>query len=187
MITYNDIYEVLRKEKYTEQLQPIPKNFISEFASYLKEKRKIAMKEDDSLFSDAITKSKKQFENVIIIFKELLLRRKKKILNLSFIAAETGISKKDFENMLSFEKILFDNIMSAIESADKEVSSIINGKQEDIIKNSLVIFKEETEEFLDINGKRLGPYKKGDIANLPKEIAKILFESKKVSYLEEGV
>ncbi|MBI2448945.1 DNA replication complex GINS family protein [Candidatus Pacearchaeota archaeon] len=184
MITYNDIYELLRKEKYTEQLQPIPKNFISEFASYIKEKRKIAMKNDEQLFSDAITKSKKQFENAVVIFKELLLRRKKKILNLSFIAAETGISKKDFENMLAFEKVLFDKIMGAIEIADKDVSDIVNGKLEDTIKNSLVIFMEKTEEFLDPDGKKLGPYKEGDIANLPKDIAKILFESKKVSYLD---
>lgn len=185
MITYNDIYEALRKEKYTEQLQPITKSFISEFSAYLKDKKKIAMKEDESLFSEAITKSKKQFENAIIIFKELLLRRKKKLLNLSFIAAETGISKKDFENMLSFEKILFDKIMAAIESADKEVGDIVNGKQEELAKNSLVIFKEETEEFLDPEGKKFGPYKKGDIANLPKDITKILFESKKVSYLDQ--
>ncbi len=187
MITYNDIYETLRKEKYTEQLQPIPKNFISEFASYLKEKKKIATKEDDSLFSDAITKSKKQFENAIVIFKELLLRRKKKILNLSFIAAETGISKKDFENMLSFEKILFDKIMSAIEASDKEVGDAVDGKGQEDAKNSLVTFKEETEEFLDPEGRKFGPYKTGDIANLPKDIAKILFESKKISYLEDGV
>ena len=184
MITYNDIYEVLRKEKYTEQLQPIQKNFISEFASYLKEKKKITMKEDEPLFSDAIIKSKKQFENAIVIFKELLLRRKKKILNLSFIAAETGISKKDFENMLPFERVLFDKIMTAIELADKEVGNIVDGKQQENATNSLVIFKEETEEFLDPDGRKLGPYKKGDIANLPKEIAKILFESKKLDYLE---
>ena len=32
--------------------------------------------------------------------------RRKKILNLVLIAAETGISKKDFDNMLDFEKEL---------------------------------------------------------------------------------
>ena len=30
MITYNELYDALRKERYSEQLQPIPKNFIKE-------------------------------------------------------------------------------------------------------------------------------------------------------------
>ena len=45
-----------------------------------------------------------------ILFKELMLRRRKKILNLVLIAAETGISKQDFNNMLSLEKEKIDPI-----------------------------------------------------------------------------
>ena len=68
MITYNDIYEASRKERYAEQLQSIPKNFVSEVAAYLKEKREIASKEND-IFSDVIVKTKKQLENAITLFK----------------------------------------------------------------------------------------------------------------------
>jgi len=81
MITYNDIYEAARKERYSEQLQPLPKNFISEVSDYLREKRDIASKDND-VFSDVIIKTKKQLENAITLFKELILRRKKKILSL---------------------------------------------------------------------------------------------------------
>ena len=66
----------------------------------MKEKKEIASKQDDD-FSDVIIKTKKQLENAITLFKELMLRRRKKILNLILIAAETGISKQDFENMLN--------------------------------------------------------------------------------------
>ena len=55
MITYNDIYEAARKERYSEQLQPLPKNFIADVATYLKEKKEVASKEDDG-FSDVIMK-----------------------------------------------------------------------------------------------------------------------------------
>jgi len=103
MITYNEIYEALRKERYSEQLQPLPKSFIKEVSDYFKEKKIISEKSGD-IFSDAISKTKKQFENAVSLFKELMLRRKKKLLNLSFVATETGISKRDYENMLSFEK-----------------------------------------------------------------------------------
>ena len=80
MITYNELYDALRKERYSEQLQPIPKNFIKEVSAYLKDKKEIANKKNDD-FSDTILKTKKQFENSIAIFKELILRRKKKTLN----------------------------------------------------------------------------------------------------------
>ena len=92
MITFNDIYEAAKKERYSEQLQAIPKNFVSEVAVYLKEKKDIAAKNDDE-FSDIILKTKKQLENAMTLFNELMVRRKKKILNLVLVAAETGISK----------------------------------------------------------------------------------------------
>ena len=90
MITYNDIYEAARKERYSTPLQPISKNFVEEVANYLREKKEIASKQDDD-FSDVIIKTKKQLENAMTLFKELMLRRRKKILNLVLIAAETGI------------------------------------------------------------------------------------------------
>ncbi len=183
MITYNDIYDALRKEKYSEQLQPLPKNFVEEVAEYLKEKKELVEKKKD-IFSDVINKTKKQFENAISIFKEIMSRRKKKLLHLAFIAKETGISKRDFENMLDFEKEVFDNIVKNLEEADKKVNDLINGRQEKKNSNILVVFKEDVEEFLGLEGEKIGPFEKGDIANLPEKIAKILIEDKKAEVIE---
>ena len=47
MITYSDLYEAARKERYAEQLQPLSKNFIQEIAEYLREKKQLSLKEDD--------------------------------------------------------------------------------------------------------------------------------------------
>ena len=89
MISYNDIYEILRKEKYSDVLQPLPKNFIEDFSLYLSETRGKNSSEQD-LFADSLAKSKKQIENSIALFKELILRRKKKLLSLVFTATETN-------------------------------------------------------------------------------------------------
>ena len=183
MITYNDLYEVLRKERYSEQLQPLGKEFIQELASYLKDKRSISEKSED-MFSDAISKTKKQFENAVSMFRELILRRKKKLLNLSFVAAETGISKRDYENMLSFEKEIFDKIMSSIEEGDKKLAVLMNGKEEEK-KNKMVSFLQDINEFLGVNGETLGPFKKGEIANLPLDIANILVSDSKAEPMQE--
>lgn len=184
MITYNDIYEALRRERYSEQLQQLGKNFIQEVAAYLKEKKAISEKPGD-VFSDAISKTKKQFENAISMFKELMLRRKKKLLNLAFIAAETGISKRDYENMLDFEKEVFDKIMKNMEDGDKKLTKLLNGQKQEEKKNKLITFLQDTEEFLGLDGEKLGPFKKGDIVNLPVEIASILVVDNKAEAVGE--
>jgi DNA replication initiation complex subunit (GINS family) len=183
MITYNDIYEAARKERYSEQLQQLPKNFINEVSDYLKEKREIASKDNDT-FSDVIVKTKKQLENAIAFFKELIRRRKEKILKLGLIAAETGISKQDFENMLPFEKTLFEDLMKDIDISEKRLNDILNGNKEEQ-KNELVVFKDFVEEFVGLNGEKMGSYEKGQIANISKEIAKILIDSGKAEIVGE--
>ena len=184
MITYNEIYEAARKERYSEQLQKLPKRFVDDVADYLKSKKEMSMKEDD-LFSDVIIKTKKQLENAITLFKELMLRRRKKILNLVLIAAETGISKQDFDNMMEFEKELFEDLMRCIDVSDKKLNNSLNGGPEVIHKNEMVLFLDDVEEFVGIDGEKMGPYTKGQIGNLPKEITKILVDSHKAELIQE--
>lgn len=185
MITYNDIYEVLRKERYSEQLQPLGKNFVQEVSAYLKEKKTISEKSED-MFSDAISKTKKQFENAVSMFRELMLRRKKKLLNLAFIATETGISKRDYENMLSFEREIFDQIMKSMGDGDKKLTKMLNGQeQEEKKKNKMIGFLQDIDGFLGMDGQKLGPFKKGDVANLPIDIANILIIDNKAEAVEE--
>lgn len=185
MITYNDIYEAARKERYSEQLQAIPKNFISDFSKYMKDKKEIISKDTED-FSDVIMKTKKQIENAKTLFDELIRIRRKKILNLVLIASETGISKQDFENMLAIEKELFERLMDCMEVSKRKLSESLNGINGETVKtNDLIVFLEDVEEFLSLDGDKMGPYQKGDIANIPKEISKILSESGKVEILEK--
>jgi DNA replication initiation complex subunit (GINS family) len=177
MITYNDIYEAAKKEGYSEQLQVLSKTFVEDVSEYLKDKKEISSRDDD--FSDMVIKTKKQLENAQTLFKELMLKRRKKILNLLLIAAETGVSKKDFDNMLDFEKELFEELMVCIDSSNKKVLESFNwsGRKEE---NLSVLFKEDVDEFIDFDGNKLGPFKKGDNAELPREIVKILIEDGKI-------
>jgi len=184
MLTYNDIYETLRKEKYSEQIQKLHRNFLKEVANYLKEKKALSEKKGDA-FSDTIIKTKKQYENAISIFKELLTRRKKKLIDLSFIAKETGISKRDFENMLEFEREMFDKMVKSMEEADKRVNEAMNGEKKKS-ENILVLFKEKVDEFVGLDGEGVGPFDKGEVANLPMEIVNILKDGKKVEVIDES-
>lgn len=185
MITYKDIYEAAKKERYSENLQPIPKSFVKDVAQYLKEKREAALKEND-VFSDVLVKTKKQLENAITLFQELLRRRRKKILNLVLIASETGISKQDFENMLLLEKSLFEDLMKCIEASDKKLNELLSGqREEEYVKNSLIVFSEDIEEFVAPNGESFGPYETGQFVNMPREIAIIFIEDGKAELMEK--
>ena len=185
MITYNDIYEAARQERYSEQLQPLSKNFVVEISKYLQEKKQFSIKESEE-FSGVIDKTKKQFENAVTFFKELIVRRRKKILNLVLIAAETGISKRDFENMFDFEKELFEELMRCMDFSDKKLNGVLGGdKLEQIQNNELVLFKEDVGGFMGLDAENMGPFEKGQIANIPKPIAKILSDSGKVEKVLE--
>ena len=107
---------------------------------------------------------------------------------MAFVAAETGISKRDFENMLAVEKDCFDGIMKSIEKSDKQVNEILKGvedKGDGKSKNKMIVFIEDADEFLDLEGNKLGPFKKGDVANLSEEISNILIVDKKAESVED--
>jgi len=184
MITYNDIYESARKERYSESLQKLSKSFISEVADYLKEKKEIASKEENEL-SDVVLKTKKQIENAMTLFNELLLRRRKKILNLVLVATETGISKQDFDNMLKIEKELFEELMKCMEVSSKKLSGVLGGEEKEEQKNAMIIFKENVDEFVGLNGEKMGGFEKDQVVNIPKEIAKILIDDGKAELFND--
>jgi DNA replication initiation complex subunit (GINS family) len=184
MITYNELYELLRKERYSEELQNLPKNFLGDVSKYLKEKKEFSSKDDD-VFSDVSMKNKKKLENAISIFRELLTRRRKKILNLAFVASMTGISKKDFENLLSFEKDLFEDLVKSLERSEKDLNGAMNGNEEVEMKHLLVRFLDDVEEFLDMEGNEVGPFKKGEVANLERELIDVLKGDGRVEVLDE--
>lgn len=185
MIGYNELYELLRKEKYSEALQPLPKRFIEEFREYVRENKDLPSTEE-SIFSEATSKSKKQLENALAIFRELMLKRKKKILNLVFVATETGIMKRDYENMLNIEKDVFDRLVKVCEEEDREISRILNDKSNKTEEKKMLLFKEDVEQFIGHTGVPIGPFKSGELVNLDNSIAQILVDSGKARFMDEN-
>ncbi len=185
MISYSDLYELLRKEKYSELLQALPKNFIAEVSAYLSEQKQQSSKEED-LFADSLAKSKKQLENSISIFKELIRIRKRKLLNLIFVATETGMMKRDYENMLGFEKEMFDKLVKVFEDGDKSLASALNGKKEqEKDNNKMILFSQDVGQFVDMSGNLTGPFAAGQLANLDKNVSDILVSSGKAKFVDE--
>jgi DNA replication initiation complex subunit (GINS family) len=174
----------MRKEKYSENLQMLPKKFLVEASEYFAEKKAFLAKEDD-LFSDIAIKNKKKLDNAVSSFRDLLRIRKKKILNLAFVASQVGISKKDFENLLGFEKDLFEELVKSLERAEKNQNADMSGSVKDERRHRLVRFLEDVPEFLGVDGNDVGPFKSGEVANLESEIVEILSKDCKAEIIDE--
>ena len=87
--------------------------------------------------------------------------------------------------MLIIEKELFEELMKCIDFSDKELNESLNGKKEEKQENELVVFKTDVEEFVDLTGEKMGPFEKGQIANIPRKIASILIEDGKAEIIEK--
>jgi hypothetical protein len=73
-----------------------------------------------------------------------------------------------------------------MDSSDKKLSGILNENNEQMEKtNELILFIDNVDEFLGLEGEKMGPYSKGEIVNIPKEIAKILSDGGKAEIIIE--
>ncbi len=183
MLSYEELYEYLRKEKYGEQLQALPKSFISDVANFFKEQQ-VSLANNSDVFSDELLRTKKQFENSVSLFREVIRVRKKKILDLVFVASETGIMKRDFSTLLPFEQELFESLVSHVDKAGKEVQNLLNGNKQEKSTNKMILVSQEVGEFVNHNGTTVGPFNKGVLVNLDAPIADILVADGKAQYVD---
>lgn len=178
MLKYEDLYEILRREKTNDSLQKMPNDFMKDFSEFIHQHKK-AITNSGDFFAEELMREKKQYENSMVMFKELILRRKKKLLNLVFLANETSVMKRDFENMLTFEKDLFDILLRSVEQTDKLISMLLlNGHAEKGDKSTLLI-TDDVESFVSMDGEFIGPFTKGQTVQLEKKTADILIGSSK--------
>jgi len=112
-VTYETLFELLRREKDRVELQKLDENFFENVVSYLNEKK--AMTNQDlqkELFSEGNTvDNERQLDNVKRIIKELYERREKKIITLALDKSRTKSDIIDTSALLGGEKKLFDALV----------------------------------------------------------------------------
>ena len=138
-ITYETLFDLLRREKNREELQRLDKDFYEQVLAYLKEKKEALSKKGDELFVSAEReKLKIQFQNIRRIIKELYERREKKIINMAMSKARTGSDVIDTSNLLPSEKKFFEEQVDLLTKYKDSVLDAIlhlkefnNGKKEE--------------------------------------------------------
>lgn len=117
-LTYEKLYELLRREKGKEDLQQLDAAFLLQVVAYLREK--------DITYSQNLTKSdvfsmnerqrlQTELHNIHRLVKELYERREKKILEMALNRSRTSANIIDTTNLLAEEKAMFDQLVSTMD------------------------------------------------------------------------
>lgn len=197
IITYETIYEILRKEKHEPDIQKLSESFFQEVITYLKEKQAIVdtQKKQDSIFSNEIEKTEKQIINIKKILKELYEKRENKIIQLSLFNSRTNQSI-DNSSLLPEEQELFNTLIKNLNLYRNGIlSRLINTKLPKIIKpkdikiknddsTTLIRFLHPVPKFLGEDLKVYGPFLDQDIANIPSRAAQVLLNKKRAQEIK---
>ncbi|MFH1592753.1 MAG: hypothetical protein ABIB47_05295 [Candidatus Woesearchaeota archaeon] len=193
LITYESIYEGLRKEKYESEMQKLSPGFFAEVINYLKEKKSIldSQKSQDSIFSQEAEKTEKQLQNVKKLIRELYDRRENKLLQMAIFTSRTGIPA-DSPNLLKEEEELYNSLIDVLKNYRGGIlDNILALKNPQIIRpkdikkekqesTKLVRFLYPIPKFMGEDLNIYGPFNSEDIANLPPKVAQLLINKKRV-------
>ena len=133
-ITYETLFELLKRERDTTDLQKLEPTFFNNFVDYLNEKKKMLGKEDALFSYDEKKKVEKQIENARRIIKGIYERREKKVLNIALTKSRTKSDVIDTSSFLDNERRFFDEIVKVLDVFRNEViNNVIDGKQISIL------------------------------------------------------
>ena len=204
-VTYETLFDLLRREKGRNELQQLDSSFYEDVSLYLKEKI-------DSLSSSSSRGEQEkiniQLKNVKKILRELYELREKKIINLATSKVRTNSNLIDTSKLLSKEKELFDEAcelfskfkekiledvlrgemvgsgkpsVSSGEVVKEEPKKSVSAESEDVSSSDVVGVRilHDLPKFLGVDKKIYGPFKKGDETKMPFGTAKLLLDKKR--------
>src|SRR3989344_3652942 len=117
VITYDTLYNILRKEKNSLEIQRLEPKFFEDVINYLKEKEVLleSKKNDHGLFGfEEKKKISTQIENVQRILREIYDWREKKIIMLASDVSKTNGMVTNKDTLLHEEKEMYDSILNTL-------------------------------------------------------------------------
>jgi len=196
IITYENLYEILRKEKYRPELQKVEETFYSDVVKYLKEKTAIleSQSKKESIFASESEKTQTQLKNVQKILKELYEKRENKIIQVAIFGSRTP-DPPDRAHMLPIELVFYKDIKTLLDKYREgvllrilqnnapELSNLPELKEQKDLKieektNTLnILTTVEIPEFVGPDLEVYGPYKTNESLALPEKIANLLIQT----------
>ncbi|MFP4524098.1 MAG: hypothetical protein ACLFO2_02135 [Candidatus Woesearchaeota archaeon] len=204
-ITYETLFDLLRRERNREELQPLDETFYQDVLTYMAEKQAQIPATDPAQVSGEGEKARIQFQNIKRILKELYDRREKKIVMLALSAVRTDAASIDQSAFLPEERTLYDNLTRAFKERRSAVlDNVLHQRPPEGStpkpekpkqappepaprddeqptpttpeKGTKVKFLKPVPRFAGGNGEVHGPFKTGEEATLPTKIAAVLIK-----------
>jgi len=181
-LSYDEIRRIHRLERNSSKLVQVDSEFYNSLSEFLSAEKKDYL---DSLkdFSSAKTRD---FSNLKKMVEEIFSMRVKKILNAVLVASRT--SEIDDSRMATQEKKMFKEIFSIMKKHTDLVDGVFaskagSSKEGKDLNNLSVRVLSDIPEFIGTDMNEYGPYKKGEVVDLPLKIMKLLSEKKFVEAL----
>ncbi len=185
MITYADLLKKKREEEENKRtLLPLSDQDLQDISELFEVLRK---RIDEAANEEEKSDAKLQFENAKRAFLGLIKERVFKLLHYSMLE----IQPIPFDKMNSVEKEFFNNLNQNVNLLLQEMNKITENvkkkeketeKEEKNDNKIKVEILEDLNEFKGFNAS-YGPYKKGEIVELPKNVGEILVKANKAKYI----
>ncbi len=210
VLTYETLYELLRREKSREELQKLDERFFKDLLNYFREKQQAY--DDNMIKNDIFSQSERdklhiQLANIRKILKDLYDIRERKIINMAINKSRTNTHIVDTANLLVQEQAMFDSLHSVLkqyrtgilhrllEMREPDILPIVlplpeeTKTQEEIpapLEHGMKKIKitEAVEQFYGEELEQYGPYNAYEEITLPEQLADILISQGKAAELQ---
>jgi DNA replication initiation complex subunit (GINS family) len=209
VLTYETLYELLRREKSREELQKLDEGFFKDTLNYLREKQQAY---DDNLTkNDIFSQSERdklhiQIANIRKILKDLYDIRERKIINMAINKSRTHSNIVDTQNLLQQENAMFESLHSVLSQYRTGIlHRMLELREPDILPIVLPLPGEEPENekpapiqqgmkkikcleaveaFFGEELEQYGPFRQDEEITLPEQLADILISQGKATELQ---
>lgn len=201
IITSEVLYEILRKEKVSPEIQQLDKNFYRNIVKYLQDKKNlIETQKDNPMFSKEIIKINKEIEGIKRMLKEIYERRENKIIQTALFSSRSK-NKDDAAYLLPEEKRLYKSVLDSVELYRKSIlDNILLAKlpmleeppksiktddfQKPIEDNKLVRIIHPIPKFVGTDLNIYGPFEQEDVSLLPIKVADLLISKNRAEEIK---
>ncbi|MBI4144548.1 DNA replication complex GINS family protein [Candidatus Woesearchaeota archaeon] len=174
VITFETIFDTVRREKELFELQKLDKSFFSDTSFYLAEKLRMLEAGDDVVREHLII----QVANIKKLIHELYFRREKKIVDIAINKSRTN-AVIDTSNMLPDERRLYEGLVGILSTFRTSfVDGMLNARA--VQKQGVLVkFLAHVDSFIGKELEEYGPFEQNQLVRLPQEIASLLVSNGK--------
>ena len=200
---YEDVYELLRAEKYSTDLQPISIEQLQKIRRYLNNKEEFLVRQNESKFDDAVEKIKVEIDNAKRALRDLYDKIERKVISRAIFSARSGFKFKDTTSMLLSEEKLYFALLELLKNSNEEFFTLLNSmpvtvetsRSESTVTQEPKTLKENFKrlklleaipELMDTQLNRYGPFTAGAEIELPSELSELLLKQSKATKVQSA-